>query len=191
MKRFTVKDFISYNNPCFGCKVNVNFYFTVTPMDPNKGKRPGYINPIVSAGLTEVDLVKSYSHSLVLSINHKTNKFAGNNKHELESYLSDNSLSLVLECPTCRSAIFSKKLVFDFKNQNIQPTEVRREIITIEEKERVYKLKTNMEKDITHIEVYSNFSRTAWELDTPALPLYKFKNKNNIIKKIKTYMIFS
>lgn len=191
MKKFTVKDFISYNNPCFSCKSNINFYFVTETKDLSSPKQPGYINPIVSAQSTSVDLIKSYSHSLTLEIYHKTNKFYAANRHELESYLTDHSLLMNSACPTCKSTTVSKKLVFDFKNQYVQPTEVRKEYLTIEEKEKVYHLRTNMDKNTTHIEVYSDFSQQSWELDTPALPIYKFKNRANIIKKIKTYIIFS
>lgn len=191
MKKFTVKDFISYNNPCFSCKSNINFYFVTESKDLSKAKQAGYINPIVSSQSTSVDLIKSYSHSLTLDIYHKTNKFYAANWHELQSYLMDHNLTMNSSCPTCKSIVVSKKLIFDFKNKYIQPTEVRKEYLIIEDKEKVYNLKTNMDKNSTHIEVYSDFSQNSWELDTPALPIFKFKNKANIIKKIKTYIIFS
>lgn len=192
MKLFSVKDFISYNNPCFSCKQHVNFYFTVAPRTVSN-PTTGYFSPIVSRDFTAVDLKITYSHSLTLKIHHKTNRFEANNIHELEDYLSKNQINLTLSCPKCQSKITSDKLVFDLTKKYVRGTKVVYESLRIKDKEKQYFLETFHELNGTTITVISNNNAFGdiFTIDTPALPLYKFKNKNNVIKKIKTYMLFS
>lgn len=192
MKLFSVKDFIGYNNPCFSCKKHVNFYFAVTSRAaPNSPS--GYFSPIVSRDFTAVDLKITYSHSLTLKIYHKTNRFEANNLHELEDYLSKNQISLSLSCPKCQSLITSDRLSFDLNKKYVKGTKIMYESLKIKEKEKHYYLETLYELNATSITVTNdaNVFSDVFTLDTPAIPLHKFKNKANIIKKIKTYMLFS
>lgn len=201
MKKFTIKDFLFYNNPCFSCQSNINFYFVSNSKDISKTKQPGYFNPIVSKDAISIDIKKSYSHSLTLSIYNKTNKFYANNKHELEAYLDDHRISMYSTCPKCNTTIISNTLEFDVKGKFVKPVEVFAETINVESKGKTYSLATLIENNSSHIEVI-NGSKTSltsmlllnndsFSLDIPALPLYKFKNKDNLIKKIGIYMTFS
>ena len=82
MKKFTVKDFIAYNNPCFSCGSPINF--RVGFLDLETKADVSYLRPVVTPNHTEIDLIIKYStnEALKLCIFHKTNKiFVGSTRN--------------------------------------------------------------------------------------------------------------
>lgn len=194
MKKFTVKDFLAYNNPCFSCREPVNFYFVSSKKGPPANAPSAYISPIVSNKSVAVDLKKTYNHLLTVTIYHTSNKFLANNFHELESFIYDNHVSLVLNCPKCQTTIASEDLKFDLKNGFVKPTEIAYENLSVRDGNKnitiVTYLKLNKCGSTIIVQDIKN-QGNPFTLDTPPLPFYKFKNKEKLIEKVNVYMLFS
>jgi hypothetical protein len=195
MKKFTVKDFLAYNNPCFSCKGHVNFYFACLKKGTNPSNGPSsYISPIVSNKFVGVDLKKTYNHLLNVNIYHTSNKFIVNNFHEFESFYYDNHISMVLTCPKCQTTMSSENLQFDLKNGYVKPTEVKYECLSVRNNNKsitiITYLKNANPSSVITVEDIKN-PGNPFILETPPLPFYKFKNKEKLIEKVSTYMLFS
>lgn len=202
MKKFTVKDFITYNNPCFSCDNKINFYIgiqTVPPIDPDPkyplgSIHPSFIRPIVSMEYSELDLNISYNNSLSLKIYHKTNKIDSNNMTELFRYLKSHRIILQSRCDKCFSCIESNDLSFNYDKKFIYPATIKSERLLVSDDENLYHMyswfatgKTDLNVD----KINRAFPMSPLHLKLPLLPLYKFKNRQHFIEKIKTYLVFS
>src|SRR5271168_2896743 len=104
MKKFTVKDFIAYNNPCFSCGNQINFNIGVIFNTLEEAKvNLGGLRPVVSPDRTEIDLSIKYSNAVKLYIDHKTNKISTNDRVGLAKYLEGHSLFLKTGCDQCHT----------------------------------------------------------------------------------------
>ena len=114
MKRFTVKDFIAYNNPCFSCDNAINFRIGFLDLE-NPQASVSYLRPVVLSTHTEIDLKIKYANSeaLKLYIFHKTNKILTNSNQGLTEYLSRHKLFLSSTCDRCYTQIESQFLEFN------------------------------------------------------------------------------
>jgi hypothetical protein len=111
MRKFTVKDFIAYNNPCFSCDNQINF--KIGFLDLETKADISYLRPTVTPNYTEIDLVITYSDALKLYIFHKTNKILTNSQRGLTRYLSSHKLFLHSTCDRCYTQIESQFLDFN------------------------------------------------------------------------------
>src|SRR5271167_3698355 len=110
MRKFTVKDFIGYNNPCFSCDNQINFKIGFLDLDVESSSKTSYsiphagpyipscpisyLRPTVTPQFTEIDLMITYSDALKLYIFHKTNKILTSSQRGLTKYLESHKLFL-------------------------------------------------------------------------------------------------
>lgn len=202
MKKFTVKDFITYNNPCFSCGNKISFYIgtesyqaiILDPKFPVGSTHPTFMRPIVSTEYSELDLKISYNDSLNLRIYHKSNKIDSNNIQKLFEYLKAHRIILQSRCDKCYTCIESNDLLFNYDKGFIYPATIKSERILVSDDENMYHMyswfSTN-KTDLTIDKINRVLPVSSSHLKLPLLPLYKFKNKQHFIDKIRTYLTFS
>lgn len=191
MKKFTIKDFILTTSPCFGC--NQKLSFTIGLLNENE-KTPHHKPIIIEPDVSIINLRTTYNSSLSISINHKTNYFKTNNLPELFKFLNQHQLFVSTNCKNCFSYIESQYLEFNTNKGFIKPVGISNEDIVLKENNTFYMIKSSSLEATSIITVTKfdgNNINLPIRLETPILPLYKFKNKQILIDKIKVYLLFS
>jgi len=119
------------------------------------------------------------------------NKYVVSDMDKFITYLGIKNLYLISECKKCKNTILSNKLEFN-SNGSIKAITILRELISVEDTEKIYTLSSDYAENVTNICVF-NFKtqKDPYSLDLPLLPLYKFKNREHLISKLKTYILFS
>lgn len=192
MKKFTIKDFIAYNNPCLNCNESISLTFSGSGYRDITESSPISIfslRPFVSSKYTEVNLSVTYNNLLKVIIDHKTNSFSSNNIEALKSYMELHRIYLFSSCNKCGTNITSKYLEFDFDKNLINATEIETENIIVIDGSVSYNLYSDFIDNETILSVLNDSSD--FRIKLSLLPKYKFKNKQHFIDKIKTYLTFS
>lgn len=190
MKKFSVKDFIIYNNPCFCCGENIS----IRVGSISEGSESiVFLKPFTSPQFLEVNLQITYTSGLKLKIFNKTNQFQTNNVKRLKDYLQTHKLLLSSICGH-HATIDSQHLEFNFDKGIVHSFGISTESFAVESKTNFYQVFSDF--SINHTMVYVNRVDSptpvgAVRLDLPCTPLGKFKDKNHFIDKIKTYITFS
>ena len=194
MRKFTVKDFIAYNNPCFSCGSQINF--RIGFLDLETKADISYLRPTVTSNYTEVDLIIKYANTeaLKLYIFHKTNKILTNSSQGLTKYLSSRKLFLSSTCDRCYTQIESQYLDFNLDKGYVSAVGISSERLMVNDGDNQYQLnsffmaeKTSLTVDrLDKVKPLSPF-----QLDLPLIPKYRFKDKAHFIQKMKTYITFS
>jgi hypothetical protein len=209
MKKFTVRDCIAYNNPCFSCGNAINFTIgAIRSMESTMidGGVLSHLRPTVKQDHTEVDLIITYSDAVKLIIFHKTNKIQTNNAEGLTKYLASHKLFLSSLCNECNTLIESNNLDFDLGQQRINAVGIACESLFIIDKDKEYYIRSYFlqEKSIITISKlvsskplslsptkYLHHPSPKTTLELSLLPKYRFKNKQHLLEKLKLFVLFS
>ncbi len=191
MKKFTVKDFIAYNNPCFSCGERISFKLGIVT---NGLDGSSQLRPTVKPEYTVVDLKVTYDKTLQLWLFHNSNKFIASNPADFVDFNNSNHVFLHSKCDKCFSKIESQFLEFNIDKGFVKPVGISNEQLLVSDDTNRYVLTTNFAwgKSIVsadRIDMATPISPVTLEL--PPLPLYKFKTKERFLNKIKTYLTFS
>jgi hypothetical protein len=193
MKKFTVKDFILYNSPCISCGGAINLYVvsrdSVNPYKNLRGIK--YITNVGKNAIT-VELKITYAERLTLQIIPKSNKFKTSDVAGLWSYLDKHDLYLQSICSECKTIISSNIMMLDKLGGFIHPISLDSEDIMIKDSDCLYMIYTSYEGNSTEIHVLpKDLLKEDFNIKIPLLPIYKFKTKEKLLQKIKTYILFS
>lgn len=193
MRKFTVKDFVAYNNPCFSCGSRINFRIGYTPIGSGEA---GHLRPVVMPNHTEIDLIIKYSdmEALRLCIDHKTNKILTNSIQGLTNYLSGRKLFLISACDRCNTHIESQFLEFNIDKSYLNAVGLSTERLMVNDGTSQYQINSSFidEKSFIIVDRLDKVKPLSpFQLKLPLLPKYRFKDKEHFIRKIKTYMTFS
>lgn len=191
MRKLTVKDFIDYSCPCFGCGKPNNFRLGVKRglLDTN------YLRGVIGPNFVEIDLYATYSSGLKLYIFHKTNEILSSDKQALMAYLADRQIFLEAFCPNCHSQTTSHTLKFHVDKGFIEGATLETELTAVIDSGKLYHLYSYYDKNISNLLVVpepntkSGGNRLSMEL--PLMPRERFRNRRRFIEKIKTYIVFS
>lgn len=193
MRKFTVKDFITYNNPCFSCGNQINF--RIGFLDLETKADISYLRPVVGPQYTEVDLVIKYANqdALKLYIFHKTNKILTNSQQGLTKYLSSRKLFLASSCDKCYTKIESQYLDFNLDKGFVAAVGISTERIMVNDGDSLYQIDSFFMAEKSNLVVarLDSAKMAPFQLDLPLIPKYRFKNKEHFIRKMKTYITFS
>lgn len=198
MKKFTVKDFILYNSPCFICNHENNFYFEID----KTGESPNFIGRVskramVTKDYTSVELIVHYSKNLFIKIDHKTNKFTTSSVPDLINYLKENSLSMRISCTKCAASITTNYLDFNLDKLFVYPATLHTEMYLVVDENNSYSVCSSFnikKQSILTVSKNSDIKKNVHKPQTlylPLIPIYKFKTREKFLNKIKTYIIFS
>lgn len=196
MRKFTIKDFILYASPCFGCGEKISFWMGFTDLQDEKAQLTH--KPIMVTGdSSTLDIRTTYHGNLFLTINHKTNKFQTSDLQEFSVFIKKHQMFLQTNCKKCHMNIDSRFLEFNLVKGFIKPIGISYEKITLTDNINYYLIGSSYFENLSIISIikkptnYYDTSTTSLRLEVPILPLYKFKNKNQLIEKIKLYLLFS
>ena len=193
---FTVKDFITYNNPCFSCGKKIAFEISIYHNGIDRGSF-SYRTPIVLANYTEIDLKITYIDAVKLYIFHKDNKILSNNQSGLSKYLSDHRLSLRATC-SCHSEIASEDLDFSLttERQYVAAVRISFERLSVTEGDNNYHLISSFPDNKSVLTVWktdrvTGFTNAPTTIEMPLIPKYKFRDREHFLEKMKLYTLFS
>ena len=192
-KSFTIKDFVSYNNPCFNCQRSVS-------IDLNY--RNSFSIPVHSRSGTSTpneisfELKMSYTEFIYLEVNYLTQKFHTNKADFLKNYLTntEKSLSLRSYCHYCCTEVSTHPLKFNFNKGIIELITLKSERLLINDSATLYQIETDFDTNKSilfadRIDRTSPLSPTKIELSI--LPLYSFKSKQTLVDKLRKILLFS
>lgn len=192
MEKFTLKDFIAYNNPCFNCKEKIGLSIVTNTITDHKIISHAPLRPLVTVDGTLVDLEITYSKTLQLFIEHKSNKITTSDSAKFASYLQNHKLFLNSACYNCNTNVESFFLEFDLKRGYLKPTSISFEHLVMTDSNNIYNVDSQVFGNTTNIKVISKFgTHDVVTVKTPLLLLGKFKNKEKWLSKLKTYLLFS
>jgi hypothetical protein len=191
MRKFTLKDFMKYGDICFECDSPMKLKFErINLTDESRSKNVRIIK--FDKNCLDLDLHLKYFDSLVMRINCSNHKFEVSDKKQFDNYQNIFQLRALTICDKCNiNLVKSNYLMFDNLGF-LHPISLYRENINIpnvsyDGKIRYYNIFTDFNKDITQI--YEQFSQEA--INIPAISLYKYKNKDKLLEKIKLLFTFS
>lgn len=197
MKQLTLKDFIKYSSPCFGCGSPINIILAsiskdkLTSVDNFCSIKPSLLQDSI-----EFDLKVTYTKILKLKIFYKTNEFICTNLRDLTEYLKKYTLHLRSGCPACTSNMRTSNLLFNLKKQYLLPMTVNWESVYVfdHKKNKKYSLYAHrdLNKSIIRIDDLSvEMYPKSLQLEVPFLNVDKLKTKEKFIDKVNTLLIFS
>lgn len=192
MKKYTVKDFLKLNSPCYGCGKKINLR-----MGSDVGDLMGgtvYLKMSVTPAYYSIPLSATYNDNLKLLIEPRTNKFTVSNGERFVSYIKKHNLFVMVYCDNCGTAMISQYLEFNLIGGYIKPVGLSAETIVLQDKNNRYTIVSQYPTDQTKIVVASikdGAVTSASNLELPLLPHYRFKDKQHFMSKIKTYLLFS
>ena len=191
-KFFTIKDFITYNNPCFNCskniKIDLGYQHTYSTS--------GYAKNIEATTECLVfELKVGYFDYLSLKIYYKDNSIETNNPPLFQDYIRDKKLYLRSFCSYCHTEIISDYLLVNLEKGRIDPLQLKNERLLINDTAALYYISSDYSAN-TSVLVADRIDKTnplspTKLTDLPILPLYTFKNKEHLLKKIRTWLTFS
>lgn len=200
MKKFTVKDFITYNGPCFSCQSKITFEIGV--FNTKSKQVPAvYLTPTITNESIDIDLKINYRDSLSLRVFTKTNKFTTSSVKSLNKYLDEHGLFLRSKCDNCKTSVDSEAIEFNILKQFIAPVAISDERLVVRDDKHQYELYSSFKPGdqggsiaiISSLNAAgkNNTQNKFIRIDLPLLPIYKLKNKERFIQKMKTYIVFS
>jgi len=190
MRQLTIKDIASYYSPCLACKSKTTLILSVYSAEF------GYqeIVPKIIGKSMNIDLKISYYSRFVLNIDIMSHKFLTSNITEFMKYAAENVFCLFVYCKSCHSYVETTKLEFNITDRILKPISLVKEGWSFIEDDSIYKVDTIMDLDQTKI-VVDKISGvkpiSPWSQIVSALPIHRFGSKENMIEKIKLYMVFS
>jgi hypothetical protein len=204
MKKFTVKDFITYNNPCFSCgeavtiKIVTRKSITTGRGSKSDEEKNVEITPLVTPEYVEMNLRITYKKTLKLKIFHKTNKFKTNDEPRLLKFLTENDIWIESFC-SCLTYIKSECLRFDLTKEFIYSFPIENEVLSCSDNINWYVMASSFKENKSALTYgKKDYSlENNWGADSigsivlPLLPRYRFRNKEHFLTKMKTYLIFS
>jgi len=186
MKSFTVKDFILYNGPCFSCGSKISIDVSSSEIDSNNSNPNKKLENFIENNILDITLRVKYSYNLHLQISIKDNTFKVSDIDKFMDYLTHNKIYITSICNKCQCFIFSDSL--QFSKSLVKPITILREILSVLSNDVHYMLNSCHSTNETQIVIINN--DRPLEITSPLLPLYKFKTKERLINKLKTYALF-
>lgn len=189
MDKFTLKDFIERNNPCFSCSKNISVkLFSIDRISNLKNE----LNLIAMQDCLKSDLEVKYKFILKLKIFYKNNKIIYSNLKALAQYLKRYRLYLETFCKNCATKIQSNELLFNVAY--LLPITIKKESLTLIENQCSYVILNDFSNKETTLIFYKRITHDKVNSTKIVLPLIKIaslKNREVILNKIKTFIVFS
>lgn len=193
MRQLTLKDFIYYNNPCFSC--NSKIYLQFISVHLNKfGVYPTVLRPIIHDNALSLDLKIKYKHTLSITFFPQSNKIITLDHKGLAEYLDNNSLYLKSYCECCASSVESFYLEFNLEKNFIKPINIGKEFLYTSDEINNYQVISDIFSGQSEIFIFKRgdiLSKQGFNAKIPLTLLSNLKDKQGLIKKLKTYALFS
>lgn len=190
MEKFTLKDFIAYNNPCFSCKENIKLRVVSTIINDNDIFAVANLRPHVFPEYTSIDLDIKYNKTLQMCVWHKSNKITCSDLTALKEFVKNRLLYLKSECGKCGTFIESAFLEFNLAHGYLKPTIISKEGLYTHDDHNSYYITSNVQMGKSEISVSKIFGSNT-KITAPLILLGKLKTRERMIQKLKTYILFS
>ena len=193
VKKLTIKDFIRYNSPCKSCgarsQLFINYYETAEMTGVSHATPPtGSVKTFILNGRICTDLQITYKHSLRLSVVPESNMYFVNNAKAFRDFIKRYTVYCQLHCPQCKSYLSSS--LFEFTQTFLKPISVVLENIFIKFDTYDIVLGTNQIKSQVHL-VQNRGTQDNSLIKLPPTPLSDFKNREELVQKMKFLLTFS
>lgn len=199
MEALTIKDFVLYNNPCKICIKPTKTVFSLkifSREDPFDGSA-SCIFPLLKENNLYFSLHIKYGENLGILINPINNyyKIVSQSSNSISKLLADfffyYDVALDSRCKICQSEVQSDFLEFD--SNYIKPVNLFHEQLNIFNETHEFTITTNFtnQKSFIVANLINQKNQKTFSLETSALPLFKIKNRDQLLKKLKLYMTFS
>jgi len=182
MKKFTLKDFVLYNVPCFSCSNKIQLKLISIN---KKTKQYSDCHSYINNNCFLATLQYNYFNSLSVSISISKNILHTSNHLLFDNFLNENALHVVNKCPACNNFIISHPLSFD-NLLFLHSISIMREIFNVSDNNFSIFMISEFDLNSSKITINSKHN-----LELPIIPLSKFKNKENLLKKIRIYHTLS
>lgn len=192
MDQFTVSDFINYNKTCFMCgnKSNIEYILNIEDEHDSHALITDFYK-----SKSDTSLKITYNSKLNFQIDFITNRFTSSSNDMLYQFLLVNNISINSMCInngyTC-SSVCSSKLNFNFIDNFIKPIHIEYELFS-HRGNSIYQLHSDYIKNSSKIIICENdhSSNEVLNLNTKLLPRKNFKNKQELLDKLKLYALLS
>lgn len=191
MAHFTFKDLLLHNNPCFNCGIITQFSAYKIYITNNSESK---LNTNLKDGILTINIKSKYYQPLNLIIDIENNNFKAP-INQLKEYLNEFNLLFEKKCNICSSNSWTKSIKFNFDKGFVYPLELSYETYFFTDSENLYTINNNhtSKKSIIFVDKINgdHSIKSCWKRTIPILSFNTIKNKPHIIKKIKSYMLFS
>lgn len=187
VKKFTVKDFIRYNSPCKSCEARsqlfISYYQTNEVLPPT-----GTVKTYVLNGRLCTDLQTTYKNSLRLSIVPESNMYFVNNAKVFRDFVKKYTIYGHLRCSQCNTYIHTDN--FEFSQTFLKPISINLENVFIKfDGSNAVLTTTDLKSQVHFIQERGKLVDSLIEL--PPTPLSEFKNREELVQKMKFILTFS
>lgn len=151
------------------------------------------LRPTITLERTEISLKVTYSNTLQLWIFHKSNKILASDIMVLTDYLSSHRLYLTSQCDKCHTNVRTNYLEFNLVKGYIKPVELDIENLFLIDKGNRYRILSDFreEKSEIFISKLDHSSSDPIRIKLPLLNLSRFKDRERLLNKLRTYALFS
>lgn len=190
MREFTFKDLIKLNQLCFICGRNC-CQTMITSSEHNDPITSSLKNDLLIANIK--NSYKEGAYELIIDIATNHFKFVPVNA---QSYIQKiGGLRLLLKCNGCNSYTYTNDFQFD-KSGFILPLSLHYQVISLIDDDYLYTITTNFNPNINISRIVidvltKTYPLSPMKINVKAFSIYDFENVQELIKKIKLYMIFS
>jgi hypothetical protein len=182
--QLTLQDFLSCNQKCFACFHQTELFLATVEM-ANNGITDNR-SAIFKDHITCVLEIK-YKSKLEIYIKRKSNKFIVNDMNRFLEWKKDKNIRYYSYCNNCSSSIESDNLDFNIEKGHIKPVSLRDECFYFSP------LDINSDFDLfsDHYAQKSIIIYGEQKIQTHLISMLKYKNRQELINKIKRLLVFS
>ena len=191
MRKLTVKDFITYNAPCFNCSNPVSFKVSV--LNEENSMISNLTPKLENDTSFIVDLQITYRFTLKLKVLLISNQFQVSDYDKFKYFLEKHQIYLMSRCQRCFTTIESHFLDFNLEKGYIEPLSISHEFLMINDQENLYQIYSIVleNKSVLTADKISKYDLSSPNrIDLPLTSLSDFKNKNEVLDKIKMILTF-
>jgi hypothetical protein len=191
MKKYTVKDFLKLNSPCYSCGMKIK----ITVGVHCEGLSQVNLNMTIGPAGYTIPLSITYNNNLKLIIDPKTNRYLSSDGARFIKYIKNHKIFFITQCDHCLTSMTSDYLDFSLVGGYIKPVGIANQYLVLYDKNNCYVTNSEFGAEQSVIAVYAikdgDIANSISNLTLPLLPHYRFKDKEHFMAKIKTYILFS
>lgn len=183
--QFTINDLLSFAAPCRNCggKASINLcgggYAGVKCKVKNNGLR--------------FDMIR-YNSPISFWIDPKTHKYKLSTNGQGIEYINkiyNNEYSLLISCHNCFSFIEAGPFfIYELEDRLPALNIIREKFILFQHEGMRYSFSSEEKENLTIFYFYDPFKNKQNEVKLPYFPLYNFRNREEILRKIKLLLAF-
>jgi hypothetical protein len=196
MHLFTIKDLMLYNQPCLCCGGKTTLRWSITPSG-GMTKQSTIPFELDASGMIRFPLQVRYDNNLSVLVAPASNAYQAVSQSGTPNlfphFIRNHSIRCRITCNGCPAEILSMPLIFE--NDYIAPVALDVEFFLIKDSGYRYFLDTHHQEDNTCLIV--DFDTQFYppeqpkRYDLPLMPRYHFKDRQQLISRLKVCVLFA